>query len=421
MKYMNDTNRFGLFHINDSYLNQLESSLVPFNKEERRPYLGPVFSPYDGISYFVPMQTPNKADLDRDERFDAIIKCEDEDSKLVGVLKFNHMIPVSTPAALLEINAEIDSESRTMQYNYFNSEGMRERIIKMALKTYNGYFDSMLRGLSREKKDLEQNVFENTNLSVLKENPTIEAWYKEACKPLEKDRLVEIMRIIKRVEEINANIPDLVSQLRRGYIKEIEVQGKVRDETEAWLETIGADENDHNGNKRYRNNIINKRRKALENLDRDGHRFYGNIFAKYKEPCSEISRLLEEENGINKLSAKNIMDIFNMQHDVMVVETIITNHEDMIRHKNNIYSQKRFLKKRTVPDVNKKENRNKDSENYAGKMNVVEQINDNNRLFPTQYSKEEKATDGQISCLPAHCKWGLKYKQMKMNGLGQNV
>lgn len=104
--------------IADEYINYLRQfdPRVPYNKGQRRPYLGVVLT-VAAYSYFVPMESPqpNHANIKPNIH---ILKL---DGGRLGLLGFNNMIPVPSHAVIrYELAAEPNVKYRNLVLNQLN-------------------------------------------------------------------------------------------------------------------------------------------------------------------------------------------------------------------------------------------------------------------------------------------------------------
>lgn len=101
-----------IYRVSDHYVRFLQSrdKKVQYNKGNRRPYVGVVFT-FNGFRYFVPMESP-KPNHKYIKPGKHIIKL---DGGQYGLLGFNNMIPVHKDALIpLDIDAEPDTQYRDL-------------------------------------------------------------------------------------------------------------------------------------------------------------------------------------------------------------------------------------------------------------------------------------------------------------------
>ncbi|MGM9937689.1 MAG: type III toxin-antitoxin system ToxN/AbiQ family toxin [Candidatus Ornithomonoglobus sp.] len=112
-----------LYHIKDTYIDFLRiyDTRVAYNKNERRPYIGIVFTIED-IKYYAPLSSPKPKHLQMKNGID-FHKIK---SGTYGIINFNNMIPVPDNALIaIHINKEPDLKYRRLlqnQYRYLKSE-----------------------------------------------------------------------------------------------------------------------------------------------------------------------------------------------------------------------------------------------------------------------------------------------------------
>ena len=129
--------RLKLYRVDDAYVNYLHGfdNRVQFNKCQRRPYVGVVFS-INGYQYFAPLESP-KPNHKNIKTSDNIMKLRGGELGLIG---FNNMIPVNASSLMLiRLSDEPDLKYRELlvnQLTYCNQH--RDQIEKHALRTYYG-------------------------------------------------------------------------------------------------------------------------------------------------------------------------------------------------------------------------------------------------------------------------------------------
>lgn len=122
-------------HISERYISFLHSRdfRVPFNKGQRRPYVGVVLT-VGSFRYFVPMESPkpNHANLKPGKH---ILKL---DGGRLGLLGFNNMVPVPDSAILeYDISAEPDVKYRNLLLNQIeHCNRQKLAILDHANRTY---------------------------------------------------------------------------------------------------------------------------------------------------------------------------------------------------------------------------------------------------------------------------------------------
>ena len=122
-------------HISERYISFLHSRdfRVPFNKGQRRPYVGVVLT-VGRFRYFVPMESPkpNHANLKPGKH---ILKL---DGGRLGLLGFNNMVPVPDSAILeYDISAEPDVKYRNLLLNQIeHCNRQKLAILDHANRTY---------------------------------------------------------------------------------------------------------------------------------------------------------------------------------------------------------------------------------------------------------------------------------------------
>ncbi len=124
-----------IFRITDQYIHFLHSrdSRVPYNKGNRRPYVGVVLR-VGGFQYFVPMESPkpNHAKIKPGKH---ILKL---DEGRMGLLGFNNMVPVHKDALIeFDIAAEPDEKYRELLRRQITlCNRMKADILDRASATY---------------------------------------------------------------------------------------------------------------------------------------------------------------------------------------------------------------------------------------------------------------------------------------------
>ncbi len=109
-----------LVNIKDEYINCLfeKDSRVCFNKNERRPYFGPVFEA-NGFEYFVPLSSSSNGEkLAEKPRVESEIFLPIDECQHGGI-KFNNMLPVVS-GVCKKINIEPNEQDRKGLQNYKN-------------------------------------------------------------------------------------------------------------------------------------------------------------------------------------------------------------------------------------------------------------------------------------------------------------
>lgn len=122
-------------HISEAYINYLHTfdCRVPFNKRQRRPYVGVVLR-VGSYQYFVPMESPkpNHAKIRSGKH---ILKLSD--GKL-GLLGFNNMLPVPDAEIVpYNISSEPNVKYRNLLLNQLNCcNRQKADILDHAVQTY---------------------------------------------------------------------------------------------------------------------------------------------------------------------------------------------------------------------------------------------------------------------------------------------
>ncbi len=122
------------YTINNNYINYLNKfdSKVPYNKQEKRPYIGIIIEMND-ITYFAPLFSPKETHS----------KYSDNPTymrigKQYGIIRFNNMIPViKEELNYLDFNNIIDIKYKNLviaQNNFIQKN--TDKIIKKAEKLY---------------------------------------------------------------------------------------------------------------------------------------------------------------------------------------------------------------------------------------------------------------------------------------------
>ncbi len=146
-----------LYKISENYihfLREIDPINVKFNKGERRPYVGVVFTIHQ-LSYFAPLASPKPKHIHMKNSLD-FVKI---DNGKLGVINLNNMIPVVS-SALLELDIEREEEKyRNILYGqirFINHH--REEICIKAKKLYLAVTEhhSYLERRCAKFKELEQ-------------------------------------------------------------------------------------------------------------------------------------------------------------------------------------------------------------------------------------------------------------------------
>ena len=122
-------------HISDAYINYLHTfdRRVPFNKGQRRPYIGIVLR-VGSYQYFVPMESPkpNHAKIRSGKH---LLKLS---GGKLGLLGFNNMLPVpSAEVVPYDISIEPDIKYRNLLLNQLNCcNRQKADILDHAAQTY---------------------------------------------------------------------------------------------------------------------------------------------------------------------------------------------------------------------------------------------------------------------------------------------
>ena len=108
------------YHITDEYLNYLRDKgdkYVPYNKAEgkQRPYIG-IITTINDFQYFIPLHSPKEHQGRFQDRVTDKILDPDDNTKLLGYLKYNNLIPVKESEY-----TKVDFESiKSMDTKYYS-------------------------------------------------------------------------------------------------------------------------------------------------------------------------------------------------------------------------------------------------------------------------------------------------------------
>ena len=126
-------NRLKFYNIDNDYINFLFQfdNKVPYNKEEKRPYIGIVIE-INKIKYFAPLSSPKKAHSKYSDN-PTYMKI----GKQYGIIRFNNMIPVIDKALhYIDFNRITDLKYRNLlmtqnKYIQQNTDLVRKKAEKL--------------------------------------------------------------------------------------------------------------------------------------------------------------------------------------------------------------------------------------------------------------------------------------------------
>lgn len=137
-----------LVFLDDKYIKFLFSKdkHVMFNKGQRRPYLGVLFT-YKGHKYYAPLSSPKEKHL-KMQNNESFMKL---DGGKLGVINFNNMIPVIDSAIHYINMKQVENKYKFLLINQINIINKQEEsIIHKAIKLYKAYRANKLRKQIRD-------------------------------------------------------------------------------------------------------------------------------------------------------------------------------------------------------------------------------------------------------------------------------
>lgn len=132
--------RFKLYYISDNYIDYLRQfdNKIRFNKSNRRPYVGIVYT-YNNFNYFAPLATPKQKHKYINKH--AIDIWLIKDGKL-GVINFNNMIPAPINELTEIIPTITDKKYKNLLVNQLSEINKNREIISKKIRHFQHQYNN---------------------------------------------------------------------------------------------------------------------------------------------------------------------------------------------------------------------------------------------------------------------------------------